>query len=162
RRSGSWPGASQDCRGKTRRPCYAGPRPGALRMLTRLRVSGFKNLLELDVRFGPFTCIAGPNDVGKSHLFDAIHFLNALADRSLVDAAESVRAPGRRAAEVDSLFSRAGADAAAEMAFDAEMIVPGEAVDDLGQAARASITFLRYRLELAKRWRDPAGAAGAA
>jgi AAA15 family ATPase/GTPase len=42
-------------------------------MLTRLKVSGFKNLVDVDVRFGAFTCIAGTNGVGKSNLFDAIH-----------------------------------------------------------------------------------------
>ncbi len=41
-------------------------------MLTRLKVTGFKNLVDVDVRFGPFTCIAGPNGAGKSNLFDAI------------------------------------------------------------------------------------------
>jgi AAA15 family ATPase/GTPase len=61
-------------------------------MLTRLKVNGFKNLVEVDVRFGPFTCVAGANGVGKSNLFDAITFLSALADKSLVDAAASVRA----------------------------------------------------------------------
>lgn len=30
-------------------------------MLTRLKVSGFKNLVDVDMRFGPFTCIAGAN-----------------------------------------------------------------------------------------------------
>ena len=39
-------------------------------MLTRLKVSGFKNLVDVDIRFGPFTCIAGPNAVGKSNLFE--------------------------------------------------------------------------------------------
>ena len=29
-------------------------------MLTRLKVKGFKNLVDVDIRFGPFTCIAGP------------------------------------------------------------------------------------------------------
>jgi len=120
-------------------------------MLTRLRVSGFKNLLDLDLHFGPFTCVAGINGAGKSNLFDAVGFLGALADRSLVDAAESVRARGRRATDVDSLFLRAGADSVAEMSFAAEMIVPGEAVDDLGQTARPSITFLHYHLVLARR-----------
>jgi AAA15 family ATPase/GTPase len=41
-------------------------------MLTRLRVNGFKNLVDVDVRFGTFTCIAGPNGVGKSNLLNAI------------------------------------------------------------------------------------------
>jgi predicted ATPase len=120
-------------------------------MLTRLKVSGFKNLASADVRFGPFTCVAGVNGVGKSNLFDVIQFLSALADRSLMDAAQSVRAEGRRATDVDSLFLRAREKSADEMSFEAEMIVPSESVDDLGQTARATITFLRYNLTLAKR-----------
>jgi predicted ATPase len=47
-------------------------------MLTRLKVSGFKNLVDVDVRFGPFTCVAGANGVGKSNLFDAIRFLTLI------------------------------------------------------------------------------------
>ena len=58
-------------------------------MLTRLKVSGFKNLVDVDVHFGPFTCIAGPNGVGKSNLFDAILFISALTDRTLAEAALS-------------------------------------------------------------------------
>jgi AAA15 family ATPase/GTPase len=69
-------------------------------MLTRLKVSGFKNLVDVEIRFGPFTCIAGPNGVGKSNVFDAIRFLSALADRSLIEAALSVRAEGGRAADL--------------------------------------------------------------
>lgn len=43
-----------------------------LRLLTRLSVNGFKNLIDVDLYFGHFTCIAGANGVGKSNLFDAI------------------------------------------------------------------------------------------
>jgi predicted ATPase len=60
-------------------------------MLTRLRVSGFKNLVDVDLRFGSFTCIAGANGVGKSNLFDAIGFLSALAELPLMEAARSIR-----------------------------------------------------------------------
>ena len=57
-------------------------------MLTRLKVTGFKNLVGVHIRFGPFICIAGANGVGKSNLFfDAIVFLGALSDRSRMDAA---------------------------------------------------------------------------
>src|SRR6266568_1970733 len=99
-------------------------------MLTRLKVSGFKNLVEVDVRFGPFTCIAGMNGVGKSNLFDAIQFLSALADRPLVDAALSVRDEGGRTADVRSLFHRIGDQQMTEMSFEAEMIIPASGLDD--------------------------------
>lgn len=120
-------------------------------MLTRLKVSGFKNLVDIDVRFGPFTCVAGANGVGKSNLFDAIRFLSAIADIQLIEAALSVRDQGGRTADVRSLFHRVSDEYADEMSFEAEMIVPEEGVDDLGQQAKASITFLRYSLTLAYR-----------
>ncbi|MCL2823648.1 MAG: AAA family ATPase, partial [Polyangiaceae bacterium] len=73
-------------------------------MLTRLKVSGFKNLVGTEIRFGPFTCIAGNNAVGKSNIFDAIHFLALLADHTFVDAARKVRGGGDPA----SLFTAWG------------------------------------------------------
>jgi len=120
-------------------------------MLTRLKVSGFKNLVNVDVSFGPFTCVAGANGVGKSNLFDAITFLSSLASDTLVNAALSVRDVGGRTADVRSLFHRVGNTYATKMSFEVEMIVPHEGVDDLGQHAEASITFLRYVVELGYR-----------
>jgi predicted ATPase len=120
-------------------------------MLTRLKVSGFKNLVDVDVRFGPFTCIAGANGIGKSNLFDAIRFLSALADRPLIEAARSVRDESGRTGDIRSLFHRVGDKYDDEMSFEAEMIVPQEGADDLGQRAKAGITFLRYSVSLAYR-----------
>lgn len=117
-------------------------------MLTRLQVSGFKSLIDVDVRFGPFTCVAGPNGVGKSNLFDAIRFLGALAGRPLMEAAAVVREQNGQQADARKLFHREADRYAERMSFAAEMIVPEQSVDDLGQVARASITFLRYTLEL--------------
>jgi len=130
-------------------------------MLTRLKVSGFKNLVDLDVRFGPFTCIAGANGVGKSNLFDAIHFLSALADHPLIEAAKSVRDESGKTADVRSLFHRVGDEYDEQMSFEAEMIVPGQGVDDLGQTAEASITFLIYTVVFAYRKGENGGAPGA-
>ncbi|MBD2774784.1 AAA family ATPase [Iningainema tapete] len=123
-------------------------------MLTRLKVSGFKNLVDVDVRFGSFTCVAGGNGVGKSNLFDAIRFLSAIADRPLIEAALAVRDEEGRTADVRSLFHRVGDIYTNQMFFDAEMIIPEEGVDDLGQKAEASITFLRYSITLAYRSDD--------
>lgn len=116
-------------------------------MLTRLKANGFKNLVNVDVRFGPFTCIAGPNGVGKSNLFDAIRFLSALSRVSLLEAAQEVR--GGRSADVRELFHRVGDTYDDKMSFDVEMIVPKFGEDSLGQQAEAGATFLRYSLVLA-------------
>ena len=86
-------------------------------MLIRLKVDGFKNLVGVDIPFGPFTCIAGPNAAGKSNLFDAIIFLSALADRPLLDAAASVRSQVGPGGDVRRLFHHVGDDYADEMTF---------------------------------------------
>lgn len=118
-------------------------------MLTRLKISGFKNLVDVDVRFGPFTCIAGPNGVGKSNLFDAIRFLSALSEMPLMDAALSVRDEAGRSGNISALFHRVGNTIDHVMSFEAEIIIPNTGYDDLGQTATAKITFLRYTVKLA-------------
>ena len=117
-------------------------------MITRLKVSGFKNLVDVDIRFSPFTCIAGANGVGKSNLFDAIQFLSALSDRSLIEAAKLVRDESGKTTDIRSLFHRVGDSYDETMSFDVEMIIPKIGIDDLGQEVEASSTFLRYILEL--------------
>jgi predicted ATPase len=117
-------------------------------MLTRLKVSGFKNFTDVDVRFGPFTCIAGSNGVGKSNLLDAISFLSALAEHPIAEAAMSVRNENQRRGDVSSIFQRYGADLSSSMSFEAEMVIPRTGYDDLGQQAEATTTFVRYTLEL--------------
>ena len=117
-------------------------------MLTRLTVDGFKNLDRIDVRLGPFTCVAGPNGAGKSNLFDAISFLAALADKPLVEAASTVRGGDSPRGDAWNLFRRTGTHVADRMTFAAEFLIPEEGEDELGQVAKASMTFLRYDLEL--------------
>lgn len=119
-------------------------------MITRLKIDGFKNLVSVDLRLGPFTCIAGLNAIGKSNLFDAIHFLSDLSDKTLLDAAKSVRSEGQKNADIRSLFHRVGEKLyrSDKIKFEVEMLIPEEGVDELGQKATASITAVKYILEL--------------
>ncbi len=117
-------------------------------MLTRLQVNGFKNLVDVDIHFGPFTCIAGVNGVGKSNLFDAIRFLSDLTHMSLIEAAKSVRSEGQKNSDIRDLFHKLGDEHEPRMQFIADMIIPLKGVDDLGQEAEASITTVRYELIL--------------
>ena len=125
-------------------------------MITRLQIDGFKNLVGVDIRFGPFTCIAGTNAVGKSNLFDAIRFLSDLTNKTIVDAASLVRSGSK----TRDLFHRVENTYTNKISFLVEMIIPGEGTDDLGQSAEATITTVRYELELAYRSNDNLGTQG--
>ncbi len=117
-------------------------------MLTRLEADGFKNLLGFHVDFGPFNCIAGPNGVGKSNVFDAVRFLSLLTDHTLDGAALAVRGAENEAGDPRDLFWTDGAERSSELRLAAEMLIEPEVTDDFGRAARASSTFLRYELAL--------------
>ena len=85
-------------------------------MLTHLEVDGFKNLVGFSVDFGPFTCVAGPNSVGKSNLLDAIRFLSLLTDHSITEAALLIRGSGAESGDIRDLFcGRIGARNACPM-----------------------------------------------
>lgn len=118
-------------------------------MLTRLRVQGFKSLLDAEVRFGPFTCIAGTNGAGKSNLFDAILFLRDLADHTIIEAAYRVRdRSGSKRGDLKSLFTRTPTAIISNMVIEADFIVPEEVTDDFGRVTNPSTTFLTYKIEL--------------
>ena len=118
-------------------------------MLTRLEVRGFKNLRSVDVEFGPFTCIAGENGLGKSNVFDVIEFLAALADDSFDDAVKRVRHDtGDRHGDARLLFPNGLPSSGSTIDLAVEMLVPQSVQDDLGATAEATTTFLRYELSL--------------
>ncbi|MCK8497845.1 MULTISPECIES: AAA family ATPase [Myxococcus] len=115
-------------------------------MLTRLKVEGFKSLLDVDIHFGPFTCIAGMNAVGKSNLFDAIRFLHLLTRHPIMEAVKLLRETKGRSPDPRSLFTAFEGFRATEMRFTAEMIVGREVEDELGVASTAQISTLHYSL----------------
>lgn len=120
-------------------------------MITRLQIDGFKNLVKVDIRFGPFTCIAGLNAVGKSNLFDAIRFLSDLSQKSILEAAKTIRSEGQKNADIRSIFHKYSSideHHSNKMNFVVDMIIPETGVDELGQEAIASITTVKYVLSL--------------
>ncbi len=123
-------------------------------MITRLRVNGFKNLVDLDVYFGPVTCLAGVNGVGKSNLFDAIDFLRRSADETLLNAALGVRSDSG-AADVRRIFHHDGLRFVDQIEFDVEMIIPESGKYDLVQDLHVTAMFLRYELVIG--WRAHQG-----
>ena len=115
-------------------------------MLVGLRIKNFKSIREAHVRFGAFTCLMGHNGVGKSNLFDAIHFLSALAEHDIPDAAMEVRSASDGSySPLDLVFGR---DPARKIELTADMVAPQEVEDDFGQSAKPSTTLLTYSLKL--------------
>jgi len=56
-------------------------------MLTRLKVRGFKSLLDVDVQLAPLVVVLGPNAAGKSNFLEALLLLSHLVtERTLSDA----------------------------------------------------------------------------
>jgi predicted ATPase len=117
-------------------------------MLTRLKIKGFKNLVDVDISFGPFTCIAGPNGSGKSNLFDVIKLLSDLANDTLVNSAIRIRDEHGKTSNIRNIFHKTGEYWADTIEIEAEMLIPKEGFDDLGQLAKANSTFVKYSLSL--------------
>ena len=117
-------------------------------MLTRIEVDGFKNLIAFSAEFGAFTCIAGPNAVGKSNLFDAIELLSALARHPLAEAGSQVRARSGTHETSRALFWSDGDGYAERIRIAVEMIAGGLVSDELGRWGKEPNALMRYEIEL--------------
>ena len=127
-------------------------------MLTRLEVNGFKNLVDFALDFGPYTCIAGVNGVGKSNIFDAIRFLSLLTECTINQAALQIRNAGEDTGDIADLFFSGSGERHERIEFAVEMIVGKNVSDDFGRKVEPSSSFLRY--EVAFRYEAPSAATG--
>ena len=58
-------------------------------MLKRIKIQGYKSLMDLEVNFGHLAVLVGPNASGKSNFLDALHLLSRVAtSRTLKEAFE--------------------------------------------------------------------------
>lgn len=115
-------------------------------MLVALSIKNFKSIREARIRFGEVTCLIGHNGAGKSNLFDAIHFLSALAELEISEASTEVKSTSDGSySPLDLVFGR---DRHRKIELSADMVVPREVEDDFGQTAEPSTTLLTYALSL--------------
>lgn len=115
-------------------------------MLVALSIENFKSIRKARIRFGPLTCLIGHNGAGKSNLFDAIHFLSALAEPHGSGAATGIRRTSNSGySPLDLVFGR---DRDHEIKLSADMVVPQQVEDDFDQSAKPSRTLLTYTLGL--------------
>lgn len=56
-------------------------------MIHRLRVQGYKSLIDVDLTFAPLTVVFGPNAAGKSNLLDLLSLVAAMVTEPSLDAA---------------------------------------------------------------------------
>ena len=118
-------------------------------MLIRLRVEGFRNLLDVDLRPGAFTCLSGRNGAGKSGIFDALRFLCALAHGPIEEAVAGLGPPGEDPPlEPAQLLTSYGSWRARQLRLTAELIVDRRVEDDYGVACETATTALRYTVAL--------------
>ena len=84
--------------------------------------------------------------VGKSNLFDAIHFLSALAERDISEAASDVRRTSDGGySPLDLVFGR---DPSRKIELSVQMVVSPEVKDDFDESAKPSTTLLTYTVRL--------------
>jgi len=117
-------------------------------MITKIKINGFKSLINTELYFGPFTCIVGANATGKSNFFDALSFLSNLADKTIVEAAKSVRSENLKHSSIKDIFFHSGEDCKSIISFEVDLLISKNGIDDLGQTAEATITSLKYSLQL--------------
>ena len=105
-------------------------------VIIRFTVRGFKNLAPTPILLGPILGIAGPNGAGKSNLLDALCLLRGLANDTVAGALREVRGVP---------FSEGGSGS---LEFEVDFLVEHRDVDELGVAASATSTCLRYQVKL--------------
>ncbi|MEO0043693.1 MAG: hypothetical protein RL329_3141, partial [Bacteroidota bacterium] len=88
-------------------------------MLTYIKINGFKSFHQFEMKFTPFTVIAGVNASGKSNLFDALKLLARLAETDNLKKAFK-----EQRGDFMELFTQyAENEYATEMEFCVEMLV---------------------------------------
>jgi predicted ATPase len=121
-------------------------------MITQIEVDGFKTLQQVVLPLRPFQAFAGPNNAGKSNLFDALRLLSMLPDHDLPEILQSVRG------DPFEIFTQLpDGTYANRMKLAIEILLNGRFTDEFEGDVDLKRTWLRYEIEIERDESVPGG-----
>ncbi len=112
-------------------------------MIVQFECDGFKNLQNVVLPLRPFQAFAGPNNAGKSNLFDALRLLSMLPDHDLPDILQSIRG------DPFEIFTQLPDGSYAKtMRIALELLLNGTFTDEFEGDVTLKRTWLRYEIEI--------------
>lgn len=112
-------------------------------MITQIEIDGFKTLQNVIVPLRPFQVFAGPNNVGKSNLFDALRLLSMLPDHDLPKILQSVRG------DPYEIFSQQpDGTYAKRLRLAVEILLDHQFQDEFEGEVNLKRNWLRYEVEI--------------
>ena len=112
-------------------------------MITQVEIDGFKNLRGVILPLRPFQAFAGPNNAGKSNLFDALRLLSLLPNHDLPEILQLIRGdPYEIFTQLpDGSYDR-------KMKLAVELLLNGSFTDEFEGEVQLKRTWLRYEIEI--------------
>ena len=112
-------------------------------MITLIEIDGFKTLQNVILPLRPFQAFAGPNNAGKSNLFDALRLLSMLPDHDLPEILLSVRG------DPFEIFTQLpDGSYAHRMKLAVELLLDPHFTDEFEGDVELKRTWLRYEIEI--------------
>lgn len=114
-------------------------------MIVKFECDGFKNLQNVVLPLRPFQAFVGPNNAGKSNLFDALEVLSMLPDHDLSKITQAVRG------DPFEIFTRLpNGSYATTMRLAVELVLDNTFTDEFAGDITLTQTRFRYEVEIAR------------
>ncbi|PDW01777.1 AAA family ATPase [Candidatus Viridilinea mediisalina] len=118
-------------------------------MITQIEINGFKTLQTAVIPMRPFLAFAGPNNAGKSNLFDALRLLSMLPNHDLPDILHMVRGDPFEmfTLQPDGSYSR-------RLHIAVELLLDPTFDDEFEGSVTLKRTWLRYEMTIERENHD--------
>jgi predicted ATPase len=118
-------------------------------MITQIEIDGFKTLQKVILPLRPFQVFAGPNNVGKSNLFDALRLLSLLPDHDLPKILQSIRGapPEIFTQQPDGTYAK-------HLRLAVDLLLDHQFHDEFVGEVKLKQTWLRYEVDIEREEQD--------